>query len=189
MLILVFSEQSRCWKKINPKNQIQSSKIYFRKGTFLFSPIRFWLKCFNDTNFSSIDYHEDLKANLAERTKDITRPITDPNHVSKVHHVSSAEDFDNEMKNNRNKLIIVDFYATWCGPCKSLARYLSAFADKYESQVFIMKVDVDEQDELATSKGVTGLPTVMYFKDGQLVEQYSDGSYERMEATIKKLAN
>lgn len=93
------------------------------------------------------------------------------------------------MKTVTDKLIIVDFYATWCGPCKSLARYLSAFADKYESQVFIMKIDVDEQGELAMKHKVSAMPTIMYFKNGKLVEQYSDGSYERMQATIEKLVN
>lgn len=125
---------------------------------------------------------------MAERIKDITRPITDPNHVSKVHHVHSEEDFDEQMKNAGDKLVIVDFFATWCGPCKSLAPYLPAFADKYESQVLVLKVDVDEQKELAQGRfKVTAMPTIFYFKNGQIVEQYSDSDSIRMEDTIKRL--
>lgn len=107
-----------------------------------------------------------------------------------MHHAESEEDFDTQMKNAGDKLVIVDFFATWCGPCKSLAPYLPAFADKYESKVFIMKVDVDEHEELASGRfEVSSMPTIIYFKNGQIVEKYSDSNSERMEETIIKLIN
>lgn len=107
-----------------------------------------------------------------------------------MHHVESEEDFDNQLKNAGDKLVVVDFYATWCGPCGNLARHLDGIADKYESKALIMKVNSDEQGKLAYGRyDVFAMPTIMYFKNGQIVEQYADANHNRMEDTIQKFLN
>lgn len=71
-----------------------------------------------------------------------------------------------------------------------LARYLEDIADKFESKVLIMKVNSDEQSKLAYGRyDVFYMPTIIYFKNGQIVEQYSDANHIRMEDTIQKLLN
>lgn len=111
------------------------------------------------------------------------------NRKSKVHHIHSEEDFEEQVKNAGDKLVVVDFYATWCGPCNNISPHLDNFADTYESQVLILKINVDEQGELATRFKVFSMPTFIFFKNGQILGQYSDASPVRMEDTIKKLIN
>lgn len=67
---------------------------------------------------------------------------------------------------NKEKLVLVDFWATWCAPCKMLAPVIEKVAKQYENKLIITKVDVDEQQELAIRYGIQSIPTVILFKDG-----------------------
>ena len=67
---------------------------------------------------------------------------------------------------------IVDFWATWCGPCKMLAPTVDQLADELEGRIPVGKVDVDECRELAVKYGVMSIPTVIYFKDGEEVKRF-----------------
>ena len=67
-------------------------------------------------------------------------------------------------------LVLVDFFATWCGPCKMLGPVLEDLASD-RSGVKIVKVDIDENEALARSYGIMSVPTLMLFKDGQLIDQ------------------
>lgn len=67
-----------------------------------------------------------------------------------------------------NQLLMVDFWATWCGPCQMLGPVIEQLAEEYEEQdVMIGKVDVDENPALAQRYGVMSIPTVVFFKDGE----------------------
>lgn len=66
-----------------------------------------------------------------------------------------------------NKLVLVDFFATWCGPCKMVAPLLDAVSDEFAGRALVLKVDVDEEQELAEEFGITSIPTVILFKDGE----------------------
>ncbi|MEG1858281.1 MAG: thioredoxin [Pseudoflavonifractor sp.] len=66
-----------------------------------------------------------------------------------------------------NGVIMVDFWATWCGPCKMLAPVIEDLAGKYEGKATVGKVDIDEQEELAGRYGVMSIPTIVFFKDGK----------------------
>lgn len=69
-------------------------------------------------------------------------------------------------------LMMIDFWATWCGPCQRLGPVIEQLAEEYEGQdVIIGKVDVDEEPELARRFGVMNIPTVIFFKDGQELER------------------
>lgn len=69
------------------------------------------------------------------------------------------------------RLVLVDFWATWCMPCKMLAPVIEQLAEQYAGQVTVAKVDIDEQEELAVRYGIQSIPTVLLFENGQLVEQ------------------
>ena len=67
--------------------------------------------------------------------------------------------------------VLVDFWAEWCGPCKMIAPLLDELADEYDGKVKIGKVNVDEQQSLATEYGVRAIPTLLLFNKGQVADQ------------------
>lgn len=73
------------------------------------------------------------------------------------------------MKNDG--MLLVDFFATWCGPCKMLAPVLEELAPKFEGKLNIVKVDVDKDSDLAMQFGIMSVPTMILFKDGQPIKQ------------------
>ncbi len=67
--------------------------------------------------------------------------------------------------------VLVDFWAEWCGPCKMIAPILDELADEYAGKVTIGKVNIDDQQNLATEYGVRAIPTLLLFQHGQVAEQ------------------
>lgn len=66
--------------------------------------------------------------------------------------------------------VVVDFWATWCGPCKMIAPIIDEMANEYEGKAKICKVDVDNNNSIAVQLGIRSVPTVMIFKDGKVVD-------------------
>lgn len=67
--------------------------------------------------------------------------------------------------------VLVDFWASWCGPCKMLGPVIAELAEEYAGKVKVGKVNVDEEEELAMEYGIQSIPTVLLFKGGEVVEQ------------------
>ena len=67
--------------------------------------------------------------------------------------------------------VLVDFWATWCGPCKMIAPIVKEIADEYDGKILVGKVNVDEEPELTMQYNVSSIPTLMVFKNGQLVNR------------------
>lgn len=72
---------------------------------------------------------------------------------------------------NAGKPVMIDFWATWCGPCRRVAPVIEQLAQEYEGQAIVGKVDVEEQDELAAQFGIRNIPTVLFLKDGEVVDK------------------
>jgi len=70
---------------------------------------------------------------------------------------------------NGDKLVLVDFYATWCGPCKSLAPIIDSVAADLKGKVRFLKIDVDKNQIVAANYRVQGVPTLMIFRKGEIV--------------------
>ncbi len=68
-------------------------------------------------------------------------------------------------------VVLVDFYADWCGPCKMIAPILEQLQDEYAEKLEIVKVDVDAEGGLAQKYGIMSIPTLMLFKDGDVIGQ------------------
>lgn len=99
----------------------------------------------------------------------------------------NSEDFENIVLNNKENAI-VDFWATWCGPCKMLAPTIEEIADELDGKIAVGKVDVDENRELAIKYGVMSIPTVIYFKGGEEVARLIGvQSREKLLETANKL--
>ncbi|HZO91469.1 MAG TPA: thioredoxin [Chthonomonadaceae bacterium] len=67
--------------------------------------------------------------------------------------------------------VLVDFWAVWCGPCKMIAPHVDALAAEYEGRVKVLKVNVDEEPEIAGKYGIMSIPTLLLFKGGKVVDQ------------------
>lgn len=67
--------------------------------------------------------------------------------------------------------LLVDFWATWCGPCKMIAPIVKEIADEYDGKILVGKVNVDEEPDLTMQYNVSSIPTLMVFKNGQLVNK------------------
>ena len=67
--------------------------------------------------------------------------------------------------------VVIDFWATWCGPCIKLGPIVEEHAEKYAGQVTIGKLNIDDNDEVASTFRVRNIPTVLFFKDGELKER------------------
>ena len=80
----------------------------------------------------------------------------------------TKENFASEVLASE-KPVVVDFWATWCGPCRMIAPVLEELAEKYEDKLTVGKVNVDEEMELAVKFSVASIPTLMVFKGGEMV--------------------
>ena len=78
--------------------------------------------------------------------------------------------FQSEIADN-NGLSMVDFWAEWCGPCRLIAPFVEQIADEYSGRVTVGKLDVDSNQRTAAQFNVRSIPTILFFKDGQVVDQ------------------
>lgn len=102
--------------------------------------------------------------------------------MSNVLHVNSSE-FNDVVANS--DLVFVDFFATWCGPCKMLAPSVEKLADEHP-EAKVLKVDVDQENALAMQFGVQSIPTLIVFKNGRPVSrQMGFMPYEALEDMLK----
>jgi thioredoxin 1 len=81
----------------------------------------------------------------------------------------SSENF--ETLKNGNLPLVVDFWATWCGPCRMVAPIISKLAEKYDGKIVVGKCDVEENEDMAVTFGIRNIPTILFFKGGEIVDK------------------
>ena len=72
---------------------------------------------------------------------------------------------------NTDQLVVVDFWATWCGPCKALAPIVEELAAEYDGKVTIAKCNVDDCEDVPMNYGIRSIPTLIFFKNGEVVDR------------------
>ena len=86
------------------------------------------------------------------------------------------------------EIALIDFYASWCGPCKKIAPDIEALAEQYEGQVIVGKVDVEEAIDLAAKFKIRNVPTILFIKNGEVVDkQVGATTKDKFEEKLKAL--
>ena len=77
-----------------------------------------------------------------------------------------------ESYKNGSLPFVVDLWATWCGPCRALAPTIADLAEDYDGKIVVGKADVEENEDIAMEYGVRNVPTILFFKNGELVDKF-----------------
>ena len=104
------------------------------------------------------------------RQKGALRYITTSSINRDIFNVQSIEDFDKKVKKS-DKPVVVDFFATWCNPCKMLTPRIESIIGEKEGAIRLAKVDIDEHSELALDYDVGAVPVLMVMKDGKVINR------------------
>ena len=80
----------------------------------------------------------------------------------------TASNFEDTVKEG---VSLVDFWAPWCGPCRMIAPVIEELAEEFDGKAKICKVNTDEEQDIGVKYGIRSIPTIMFFKDGELVDQ------------------
>ncbi len=96
--------------------------------------------------------------------------------------LSLTDDSFNEDVIKSSTPVLVDYWAEWCGPCKSIAPILEEIAEEYEGKLIVAKLNIDDNTDTAPKYGIRGIPTLMLFKDGE-VEATKVGALNKSQLT------
>ena len=99
----------------------------------------------------------------------------------------SDTDFDTQVEKAEG-VTVVDFWATWCAPCRMIAPLLDQLASQYEGKVRVTKLDVDANVKTASRFNVRSIPTILFFKDGKLVDQVVGADKGKLEQKFREYA-
>lgn len=95
-------------------------------------------------------------------------------------------EFDTLLK--QEKIVVVDFTASWCGPCRLVSPLMEQLANEYKDRATVVKVDVDNNKPIFKKFGLRSIPAVLFFKDGELAEKIVGVSaYEQFSSAVEKL--
>jgi len=98
------------------------------------------------------------------------------------------EEYKNKLQTAGDKLVIVDFFATWCGPCVNIAPVFADFSEKYLNCVFL-KVDVDQNKDISEEAGITCMPTFHFIKKGEKITQLEGADEDTLKEYIETHGN
>jgi thioredoxin 1 len=119
----------------------------------------------------------------SDKESDENRRGSDNKHPGELYLVKDRHDFEKVLNSTGKKLLVVDFFAPWCGPCKMVAPMLEELSAEIPDVKFV-KVDMDQNEEVATEYGVSCMPTFLLFKEGDKVAEFAGPNIEKLKEII-----
>lgn len=104
---------------------------------------------------------------------------------SRVYHLTKSKHFKYLLNKYTGRLIVVEFSATWCRPCKQIYPYFEKLSTKFRKVIFIY-INVDQFDDLADQERIRSLPTFKFYRSNSLVKQFSDANRTKLKRYITK---
>lgn len=126
-------------------------------------------------------YHNIISNTLREKNRN---SATTSNMVK---FVESEGEWKELMEQSKEKLVVVDFTASWCPPCQMIAPHFEAMSNEFSNAIFV-KVDVDAQSEIAQMCGISAMPTFQFFKDGKKVGELTGADISALKEKVSSLA-
>ncbi|CAG4980526.1 unnamed protein product [Colias eurytheme] len=102
-------------------------------------------------------------------------------------HIKDSDDLKTRLGEAGDKLVVIDFMATWCGPCKVIGPKLDELANEMADSIVVLKVDVDECEDIATEYNINSMPTFVFVKNSKKLEEFSGANADKLKNTILKL--
>nr|AGG17889.1 thioredoxin [Cristaria plicata] len=102
-----------------------------------------------------------------------------------INRTTPESEFNSIVKGSGDKLVVVDFTATWCGPCQRIAPLFAEMAEEMKDVIFI-KVDVDQNEETASACKINAMPTFQFYKNGQKLEEFSGADINKLRQVVAK---
>jgi len=129
-------------------------------------------------------YSKPTTSTLAIKQNTFIRTFKSTTSKMGVHNLSNKAEFDGALKDNN--IVVLDAFATWCGPCKVIAPQVVKYSDEYPDVHFV-KIDVDEVPDVAQELGIRAMPTFIIFKGAEKVEQVVGVNPKALQAAIEKV--
>nr|BAP28181.1 thioredoxin 1 [Ascidia sydneiensis samea] len=98
--------------------------------------------------------------------------------------IHSEDEFNKALADAGSKLVVVDFFADWCGPCKVIGPKFEAMSNEFKDDIVALKVDVDECSDVSESQGIECMPTFLFFKNTKKVDQFSGANESKLHQMI-----
>ncbi|XP_075067002.1 thioredoxin-like [Mixophyes fleayi] len=103
-----------------------------------------------------------------------------------VRYIENMEGFKQALADAGSTLVVVDFTATWCGPCKMIGPFFDGLSEKY-TDVMFLKVDVDDAQDVASHCDIKCMPTFHFYKNGERIHEFSGANQASLEKKVQEL--
>ncbi|MFX0105508.1 MAG: thioredoxin [Candidatus Hodarchaeota archaeon] len=128
---------------------------------------------------------KELEMLRIKKAESLLKHETMPKSIIEVH---TPEDFNKILTEYPDKIVIIDFWAVWCGPCMFFAPIFKKLQQKFQKDYIFIKVNVDENGPIAMKYGITGIPTTVFIKNGEVIHKIVGAmNYEGMKKVLEKL--
>ncbi|XP_031847142.1 thioredoxin-T [Nomia melanderi] len=99
--------------------------------------------------------------------------------------IKSSDELDKTLEGAGDKLVVIDFFAVWCFPCKMIAPRVEELANEMPDVIFL-KVDIEECEDITEKYNITSMPTFVFIKGGKVVETFSGANFDKLKSTVQK---